>query len=111
MYVHSHELNELDSCEVLLPPNVTRVGAHKVVRVHNSTHEAIKHTNHRPGRHRMSRSDEEYRKVVVHVQDGELFSCLAKDNEDRVTKIEHHWQIEEIQHIAHDGGIGFEDIA
>ena len=55
--------------------------------------------------------DEEYRKVVVHVQDGELFLCLAKDNEDRVTKIEHHWQIEEIQHIAHDGGIGFEDIA
>ncbi|GMF19329.1 unnamed protein product [Phytophthora fragariaefolia] len=41
LYVHGDELDQLHGRKVLLPPDVTRVGAHKVVHVHDGVDEAI----------------------------------------------------------------------
>lgn len=40
--IHGQELDHLHGREVLLPPDVARVGAHEVVHVHDSVDEAVK---------------------------------------------------------------------
>ncbi|KAJ8524726.1 hypothetical protein ON010_g16390 [Phytophthora cinnamomi] len=115
LHVHGHELDELDAREVLLPPDVARVRAHEVVRVHDGVHEAVEHDGGvrvavlgGAERHVV---DEEHGQVVVHVQDGELLPLLAEDDEDRVAQVQHLGQVEQVEHVAHDGRVRLEGVA
>ncbi|GMF38813.1 unnamed protein product [Phytophthora fragariaefolia] len=86
-----------------------------LVRVHDGVHEAVEHDGGVRvavlGGAERDVVDEEHGEVVVDVQDGQLLPLLAEDDEDRVAQVEHLGQIEQVQHVAHDGRVRLEGVA
>lgn len=103
--VHTDELNHLERREVLFPPDISCMVAHKVIHVHDHMNRSIQHDCHvhitvvRDTR--VHPIEQKRRQMMVDMQKRQLVPLLARDDEKRIEEIKQLGHIEYIQHVSH----------
>mmetsp|Transcript_54755 Transcript_54755/g.150934 ORF Transcript_54755/g.150934 Transcript_54755/m.150934 type:complete len:285 (+) Transcript_54755:535-1389(+) len=112
---HAAELNHLARGEERLPPDIPRVQGHEIVCVHEGVDKSVENDRQvdvtvvvdvdvQP-------VEQEDGGVVVDVEERELGPLLARNDEERVHKVEDFGDVEEPEHLGHRGLLTVDEVS